>query len=715
VETRKSFCRFCHAMCGIEVEVDGGRAVRVRGDRENAMSQGYTCIKGRSLPDQHAHPDRLLEPQVQGPDGFAPIELDDAVEEIGAKLAQVIADHGPRAVATYAGTAAYQNALTQPAVRAFMGGIDSPSRYSSLTIDQPNKILAPQIHGSFMSGGHSFDSSNVWMIFGCNPLISMYGGVTGFPSFNPTARVREAVAAGLDLIVVDPRRTELAKQATLHLPVRPGEDVTLLAGMLRVILDEELHDADFCDRWVEGIEPLTDLLQGFTRERVERRTGLDWALVQEAARRFARGPRGLASSGTGTSMGPDPNLSEHLIHVLNSVCGRYNRAGDTVANPGTLAPPRPWVEQAVPPMEGYRMGPQSRIRGLGQVAGELPSGALADEILTPGEGQVRALIVIGGNPLLSFPDHEKTRRAFESLELLVVCDPYPSATARLAHYLIPPSLCLERPDISALIDSWFPRPFAMHTPAIVDPPSGVVPEWALLWRLAQRLGTAFLMPGGAIDMERMPTGEELLDNITAHARVPLGEIRGHPSGRFCDPAEPVRVQAASPEAKARVSVLPDLMADALASSRDAPEVEGAGYEPGERYSHRLISRRLREVFNCMGQELPEVQRKRTHNPAFMNPADLQAIGIASGELVEIESESGQLVGVAEAAEDVPSGVVSMAHGWGDVPGKPGETDVREVGSCTNRLVENTRVFDPIAGMARQSAIPVNVRPLTEVG
>jgi len=711
VPTQRSFCRFCHAMCGIEVEVVNGRAVRVRGDRENAISQGYTCIKGRSLPEQHAHPERLLEPMVRVADGFAPIELGEAVDEIGTKLAQLVGEHGSRSVATYAGTAAYQNALTMPAVKSFMAGLGSPSMYSSLTIDQPNKILAPQIHGSFMSGTHSFDSSDVWMLFGCNPMISMYGGVTGFPSFNPTANIREAMGRGLDLLVVDPRRTEVARQASLHLPVRPGEDATLLAGMIRVILEEELYDAAFCERWVDGLEPMKAALRGFTRERVEQRTGLDWALVEEAARRFAKGPRGVASSGTGTSMGPWPNLTEHLISALNTLCGRFNRAGDTVANPGTLAPLRPWVEQAYSPMEGYRMGAQSRIRGLGQVAGELPSGALADEILTPGEGQVRALIVIGGNPLLSFPDTEKTRRALESLELLVVCDPYPSATARMAHYLVPPTLSLERPDVSMLIDSWFQRPFSMHTPAIVEPPSGVVAEWALLWRLAQRLGTSMPMPGGPLDMQEMPTGEEMLDNLTTHARVPLDEIRGHRSGRFCDPEEPVRVQPAPPEASGRFALLPQIVADEIGSLSDEVEVEGAGYGPGEEFTHRLISRRLREVFNCMGQELPEVQKKRTFNPAYMNPGDLQDIGIASGELVEIESGSGRIVGVAEAAEDVPSGVVSMAHGWGDVPGKQGGTGVRDVGSCTNGLIENERVFDPIAGMAVQSAIPVNVRPV----
>ncbi len=704
----KSFCRFCHAFCGIEVELRDGRAVKVRGDRENPMSEGFTCIKGRCLPEQHDHVDRLRQSQKRNEAGkLVPISFDQAAEEIADALGGIIRRHGSRSVALYAGTAAYQNAAGLPLARAFMIGLGSPSFYSSLTIDQPSKLVAPQHHGSFMSGTHSFESSDVWMAIGCNSPVSMYGGVYRFPSFNPTKRLREGRARGLDLIVIDPRRTELARMADLHLQLRPGEDPTLLAGMLHVILKENLHDADFCDRYVNGLEELRESVANFSPDYVAARTGVAAEQVVEASRRFARGPRGVVSTGTGPSMAPRPNLSEHLAIDLNSVCGRYNREGDEIRNPGTLLPAQQPVMGAMAPLPGYHMGERCRIRGLGSVAGEMPTAALADEILTPGDGQVRALIVYGGNPIVAFPDQEKTIRALRELELLVVVDPSPTSTAQLAHYVIAPTLCLERADVTTLMDAGFPEAYAMYTPAVATPPEGVVEDWALLWELARRLGTTIDLPGGPLDTTRRPSTDEILESLTSYARVPIAEIRKHPSGALFPSEVPVHVKAADPGASGRLELAPQGLVAELREVRAESAVEGAGYRPGEHFSHRLISRRLREVCNSVGQQLPSLRAERPHNPAFINPEDLFKLGVSGGDLIEIESAYGRIVGVAEAAEDVLPGVISMAHSWGELP----ELDVspRERGSCTSALIDTASDYDPISGIPRMSAIPVNVR------
>jgi anaerobic selenocysteine-containing dehydrogenase len=714
VPTRKSFCRYCHAMCGIDVDVEDGRVVQVRGDREHAMTRGFTCIKGRNLPDQLASEDRLRGAFARGPDGaLASIDPAVAQDEVAAVLRRCIDEHGPRSVALYAGTAVYQSSFTFPFTRAWIAGLGSPSFYTSLTIDQPNKIIAPQLHGSFMGGLQSFDSSDVWMLFGCNPLVSMYGGTAGFPSFNPTKRVRDAVSRGLELIVVDPRRSETARMASLHLVVRPGEDSALLAGILRIIIEESLYDADFVESFVSGLPELREALRAFSRDLIERRTGLAWAQIETAARLFALGPRGLASSGTGPSMAPRPNLSEFLIMSLNTLCGRYNRAGEAVANPGVLTGTQEFFEHAMSPMAGFRMEPRSRIRGLGPIAGELPTPALTDEILTPGEGQVRALIVMGGNPALSLPDQEKTERALSALDLLVVVDPFLTATASLADYVIGPTLCLERPDTTHYMDTWYPQPFAMYTPALVEPPEGVMADWEFLWGLARRLGSKINLFGGPVDMDVLPSSDDLIESISVNSRVPLDEIKRHPSGAVFEPASgPVRVQPGDPDSRARLLLYPDEIARELDELMNEPAVEGAGFAPGEKFTHRLISRRLREVFNSMGRELPAIRAKRTTNPAFMDPEDLTTLGASSGDLIAITSGHGEILGVVEEAEDVPSGVVSMAHSWGDLPSRSG--DVREIGSATSRLVDDASDFDPISGMARQSAIPVNIR-LYEAG
>jgi len=704
----KSFCRFCHAFCGIEVELREGRVVKVRGDRENPMSEGFTCIKGRCLPEQHEHPDRLRESQKRSSAGeLVPIAFDQAAEEIADALRGIIDRHGPRSVAVYAGTAAYQNATGLAVARAFTLGLGSASFYSSLTIDQPSKLVAPQHHGGFMSGTHSFESSDVWLSIGCNSPVSMYGGVSRFPSFNPTKRLRDGQVRGLDLIVIDPRRTELARVADLHLQPRPGEDPTLLSGMLHVILTEDLHDADFCARYVNGLEELREAVADFTPDYVAARTGVAAEKIVDASRRFARGPRGVVSTGTGPSMAPRPNLSEHLAMDLNSICGRYNREGDEIRNPGTLLPAMPPVVAAMSPVPGYHMGERCRIRGLGTVAGEMPTAALADEILTPGEGQVRALIVCGGNPIVAFPDQAKTLRALRDLELLVVQDPSATSTAQLADYVIAPTLCLERADMTTLMDASFPEAYAMYTPAVATPPEGVVEDWVLLWEIAHRLGTSIDLPGGPLEMSQRPTTDEILDNIASFARIPIEEVRKHPSGALFPSEAPVKVQAGGPEASGRLELAPEVLVAELREVRAESVVDGAGYLPGEHFSHRLISRRLREVCNSVGQDLPSLRAKRSHNPAFMNQEDLRGLGIASGDLIEIESAHGRIVGVVEAVDDVLPGVISMAHSWGDLP--ENDASPRERGSCTSVLIDNENNFDPISGIPRMSAIPVNVR------
>ncbi len=706
----KSFCRLCHAFCGIEVELEDGRPVEVRGDRSNPMSEGFSCIKGRCLPEQHAREARLCESQKRGASGdFAPIGFDDATDEIADALRGIVDRHGPRAVAVYAGTAAYQNAAGLAVARAFTAGLGSPSFYSSLTIDQPAKLVAPQRHGSFMSGTQRFESSDVWMVIGCNSLVSMYGGVTRFPSFNPTKRVREARARGLDLIVIDPRETELARMADLHLQPRPGEDPTLVAGMLRVILEEGLHDAEFCAQYANGVDALRNAVADFTLDYVSARTGVAEDQIAEAARRFAGGPRGVASTGTGPSMAPHPNLTEHLVMDLNTICGRYNREGDAVANPGTLMPSLPSVMGVMPPMRPFPGGARCRIRGLETVAGEMPTAALADEILTPGEGQVRALIVFGGNPIVAFPDQAKTLRALRDLDLLVVVDPSLSSTAQLADYVIAPTLCLERADLTLLMDSWYPEAYAMYTPAVATAPDGVVEDWVLLWELARRLDTTISLPGGPLDMTRRPTTDEVLRNITTHARVGFDELRAHPSGALFRPESPVHVAAGDPSSPHRLEVAPQVLLEELRAVRDEPAVEGAGYLPGEQFSHRLIVRRLREVCNSVGQELPTLRAKRPYNPAFMNPEDLAVLGIESGDVVEIESADGCIRGVVEAAPDVLAGVVSMSHSWGGLPDS--KASPRERGSTTSALIASDRIYDPVSGIPRMSAIPVNVRPV----
>ncbi len=413
-------CRSCAAMCPIVVDVEDGRPVNILGNKDNPVYHGYSCIKGREMASQIYGPDRLLVSQKRMPDGsFQAISSEQAMDEVAEKLRAIIERYGPRAVATYAGTFIFTYPATQPVSTAWMKAIGSPMMFTSATIDQPGKPIATALHGMWNAGPHVFDDADTWLLVGINPIVAKSGGV---PNQNPAKRLKDAAARGMEVIVIDPRRTECARHAAHFLQPRPGEDPTVLAGMIRVIIDEGLVDRAFIDAEVQGFDALRQAVQPFTPEYVERRAGVPAADLVAAARAFGRARRGGATAGTGPNMAPRGNLTEYLLLAMMSLCGRWMKEGELLPNPGVLGPTVEYRAQATPPWPAWGFGEKLRVRGFTDTAIGLPTSALADEILTPGEGQVKALITIGGNPLMAFPDQRKTLEALEALELLVCLD-----------------------------------------------------------------------------------------------------------------------------------------------------------------------------------------------------------------------------------------------------------------------------------------------------
>ncbi len=698
--TETTFCRVCHASCPVEVDLDRGRVVAVRGVEGDPLFEGYTCIKGRQLPDQLADPARLRAPLRRRADGtFEQVTSTEALDEIAAELRRIVDTHGPRAVATYTGTGGYQNSVAVPAARAFLQGIDSPSFYTSVTIDQPAKVTAPFRLGIWEAGLQNFRDADVLLALGYNPMVSSYGPVGGLQGTNPFTVLRRRKAEGMKLIVVDPRRTELATQADIHLQIRPGQDSTLLAGMIRIVLDEDLLDREFCDRWVDQLDELAGAVAPFTLDLVADRCQLDAVDVVAATRMFATGPRGTAGTGTGPNMAPNPSLTEHLTGVLNVLCGRVLRAGDEIESGSLLYPETLRRAQVIAPRNPAN-GPPSRVRNLRGYRGEMPTAALADEILTPGEGRIRALIVSGGNPAVAFPDQHRTLEALADLELLVVIDHRMTATAEFADYVVAPTLSLERADVPHLMDRWLRAPYSNYTDAVVERDGDVLNEWEVFWELAARLGSTLPLPGGSPDMNDRPDDDEIIDRAYAGSRMRLDEIRAR-RGEIV-PEMTMVAQPAEEGAGARFTPAPaDLMADLAAVLDTAPD------ESNE-FPFRLISRRLKHVLNSLGTELPGLARKGVTNPAYMHPDDVAALGLGAGDLIEITSVRASVLAVVEPADDVKQGVVSMAHSWGG--SSLTDEKVRDIGSPTNRLVTVAGEFDRVTGMVVQSAIPVSVAP-----
>ena len=712
MHTRKTFCRFCHANCAIEVDIAGDRAVAVRGDVSDPLFGGYTCMKGRELPAQANHPERLRSSQRRLPDGaFAAISSGDALDEIAGRLAAIRDRHGPRAIATYCGTYGFMNSAALPVALGFHHGLGSPSFYTSITIDQPAKVYLGSRVGAWLGGPQPFSRADVSMMIGNNPLTSHYAWQGSVPPFSPSRRLRDAKARGLKLICVDPRRTMVAQLADIHLQVRPGEDATLLAGMLRLILEEELHDREFCERHVTGLAELHRAIINFTPEYVARRSDVPVADLIASARLFAQGPRGVATTGTGAEMATRGSLTEHLVQALNIVCGRFCREGEVAPYPRVLSAATPRKAQVQPPAPLWGEGfAKSRVRGLTQLGIEMPTAALADEILTPGDGQVRALICIGGNPLVAWPNQSKVERALGALELLVCIDIKLAQTARLAHYVIAPRISLERDDIATAPEIFYEEPYARYTEALLPPQGDVLDEWEVYWEIARRLGTQIVTAGGPLPMDRKPSKFEVLEKITHGCRVPLARVREttREGGRIFPEAE-LRVEPADPDATGRLQLVPEGIVAQIREMRDETlDADGRVVDPDWPATHLLVCRRTRQYFNSTGQDLERLRLKGVTNYAHMHPDDLRALSLADDDIIEISTPHAQVLGVARASPDMKRGVVSMAHAFGARGDAPG--DIRAHGASTNRLVNDEVAYDPITGHCRQSAIPVRVKP-----
>jgi anaerobic selenocysteine-containing dehydrogenase len=716
MSSQVSICRVCANICSVRVETQDGRIVGIHGDPENPLYRGYSCVKGRSH-QLYDHPDRVRHSRKRNADGeLVRIPTLDALAEIGDRLRELIDRYGPRSVALYTGTYWFlDGAVNLPISSAFMKAIGSPMLFTPSTIDQAGKFVARGFLGSWMAPARTHQPDAV-LVVGNNPLVSHQGHLG-----HPGDLVKGLRSRGGTLIVVDPRRTETAKHADIHLQPRPGQDPAILAGMLRVILEERLYDIEFVADDVDGLEQLRDTVAPFTPAHVAAHADVDEVDLIAAARAFGASRRGYAVAGTGANMYGEGTLVEYLLQCLDTICGHWMRAGEQVVNALTLIPQAAQLHkaQAVPPFASYGVGEPMRALGLtGSIAG-LPTAILPDEILLPGEGQIRALISLGGNPATAFPDQLRTIDALRSLELLVQSDPHMSATAELADYLIAPKLPYEVPGTTFLADFGsmvtgfgFAAAYAAYTPTIVEPPeeSDVIEHWEVLYRLAQRMevqlevspGLGDLLPDvGAptrLDMTTRPSTDELLELTTSGSRIPLAEVKRHPGGTFF-PSPEVWVEPKDPDWAFRLDVGNEEMMNDLAAAG-----AHAAAPIDEEFPFRLISRRMMHLHNSPTPAMP-TNRPR-YNPAFLHPADLERLDLSAGDVVRITSRRASIPAIVAADATLRESLVSIAHGFGGGPDR--DDDVMLIGSTPARLSTNDQVFDRYSGQPRMSNIPVRI-------
>jgi anaerobic selenocysteine-containing dehydrogenase len=682
---------------------ENDRITSIRADREDRQTLGYGCFKGLQAVEAHYGPQRLLHPLKRMRNGeFQKIPLETALDEIADRLQAILDEDSGEAVAGYKGSGGYYNAASFPMLNDWLCSIGSHKIFTSLTIDQSAKVVAMGRMGIWPPGKIPVPKADLILMVGTNPLVSV--AAHGADPRNPAKRFRQRKAGGRKLIVIDPRLTETARTADIFLQPLPGEDATIFAGLLHIVLSQGWHNKEFCEKHVADLDALIEALQPFTPDYVAARASVAAEKLWEVAHAFARESRsGTAWTGTGPDMGPASNLAEHLVECLNVVCGRMLRAGDRLDNPGVMTAQPPPTAGVIPAPRWWERSYKSRIGGQGLIAEELPCGIMADEILQPGPGRVRAFINHGGNPASAVPDQRRIVDAFRALDLLVSIEPYMTTTAQLSHYILPPVLQYERADMPLYLYEkiLYPsEPFMRYTPAVAKPPAGsdVAHDSYFFWSLAKRLGKTLHYLGTPLDMTKPPSADELLSLACDKGTVGLEELKSYPRGHVFD-TEPTYVRPADKGWTGRFTLAPPDVVGEIDDWRgrdDSPLRE-------QGFTHRLAVRRLRDVNNTTFRDLSGVRKRVPYNVAYINPDDLSRAGVAHGAKIRISSPHGSVVARAEPDVTLRSGVISMAHGFGALPD---EGEYEEDGASTNLLLSLRYNRQSINAMPEMTGVPL---------
>jgi anaerobic selenocysteine-containing dehydrogenase len=662
-----SFCRICNAMCGILVTTeqasDGERVVRVRGDAAHPLSAGYTCAKGRALPALHHDPRRLEHPTIEG----RAVPWDGLLDDLAARVRETLATVGPDGVAMYLASGSAFDSAGRRAAERFLRVIGSQQKYTATTIDTPSKPLVAELVGGWSGLTPIWDSerSRLLLLIGSNPVVS-HGHSNAMPS--PLRRLRHHRERGGEIWVIDPRRTETARVADRHLAPRPGSDWLVLAHLVRALLPEpgSAQERALLER-ADGIAEVRAALEHLTPAVTTAASGVAAPELDDLVAAVRRHGRVSALTGTGVSMSVTANVAEWLLWVLHVLTDSYDQPGGMWFNPGYLLQ---LDTRNLPTSDGTPgAGPPSRPE-LPRRFGEWPCAGLLSEIEA---GHVTTVFVVGGNPATAFPDAARTRAALASLDTLAVVDVLPTETTALATHLLPAVDALERADLPVLLDSYQLAVATQFTPAIVAPLGERWPVWRMFGALGERLGVDAL--GGGLTTGNA-SDEALLRPLATRSRGGADAVFAARSGVVDSGAVFGWIRSILPGGKWQLAPAPIL-------------AQLAGTRPSVPEGLQLIAHRQLRTMNSQLRDLAQMS-------IGVHPDAAAALG-GDGTEVEIRTPERVVRGPVQADERVPPGVVTVPHGWST----PNVSD----------LTSADADVDPLTGMVRQSAIPVEIRPV----
>lgn len=690
-------CHLCEAICGLAIETesqpDGSVQIRsIKGDAQDSFSRGHICPKAVALQDIQNDPDRIRQPMRRIGSQWQAIAWDEAFELVAERLSAIQAEHGKNAVAVYQGNPSVHNYGLMTHSNYFLGLLKTRNRYSATSVDQlPHHLTSHLMYGhGLLIPIPDIDHTDFMLILGGNPLASN-GSIMTVPDVEK--RLKAIQKRGGKLVVVDPRRSETAAIADQHLFVRPGQDAALLFGLLNTLFEENLGRVSHLP--VAGLEQVRQAIAGFTAEAMSARCGVPAEQIRQLARDFAAADKAVCYGRMGVSTQAFGTLCQWLVQLINLVTGNLDRVGGVLCT-------TPAVDLVASTSGGNFNRWQSRVSGLPEYGGELPVSALAEEMLTAGEGQVRALVTVAGNPVLSTPNGRQLEQALDGLEFMLSIDFYINETTRYADLILPPTGPLEHDHYDTTFNMFAVRNVTRFNEAVLAKPDGALHDWEIFVGLAK----AFAARTG-VELKPTMAPEQMIDmglrfgpygDQSAH-KLSLVALRDQPHGLDLGPLTP-NLAGRLKTADKQVQAAPALLLGDLSRFAAQPQ-------PGTDQL-LLIGRRHVRSNNSWMHNYHRLIKGKPRHQLLMHPQDLASRGLADGQSVRVHSRVGVIEVEVAASDEMMVGVVSLPHGWGHArPGVQMAIASAQPGASANDLTDE-RQLDALSGNAALNGVPVRV-------
>ena len=686
-------CDLCEAICGLELQLEGDRLVAIRGDADDPFSLGHICPKGNAILDLESDPDRLRTPMRREGSHWLPISWDDAFELAGTRLAALQQAHGPSAVATYLGNPNVHHFGHIAYLPALLRALRTPNVFSASSVDQwPHQFTCSRMYGhQFLLPIPDIDRTDFFLMLGANPVASN-GSLMTAPGI--AKRLKALVARGA-LVVVDPRRTETAEIASEHVFIRPGGDALFLVAFLQAMLALGPPRVSAFEGKLDGLEAALSAVGAVATGSLATETGISEQTVRRLAAAFLAAPRAVAYGRMGVSVQPWGTLCQWLLQLVNLVSGNLDREGGALPNEPAIPVTGPGSSTG----HGGRW--RSRVRGLPEFAGELPVVCLAEEIATPGDGQVRALLTVAGNPVLSTPDGRGLDRALDGLEFMVSIDFYINETTRHADLILPPASSLTQDHYDIIFNAFAVRRVARLSQPLRERDAGERADWEIV----NGLGAAYSAAAGK-DWRALPPPRAMIAAGLARgdSGLDIAALLDAPHGIDLGPLRPSLLARLETASGCIQAAPPELLAElGRFAGRDRVQAADAGL--------RLIGRRDVRSNNSWMHNAPRLVKGKPRHQLAMHPDDLAARGIGDGDRVAVRSRTGEIHTEVRADDSLMPGVACLPHGFGH--GREGVQLARAravPGESYNDLT------DPLAieggcGNAALNALPVEVMRL----